>query len=31
MEDLAAHLVFLPLELFLQIKFLSLQITNGLP
>ena len=30
-EDLTAHLVFLPLELFLQVKFLSLQITDGLP
>lgn len=31
MEDLMAHLVFLPLELFLQVKFLSLQIVDGLP
>ena len=31
MEDLAAHLVFLALELLLQVKFLSLQITDGLP
>lgn len=30
-EDLATHLVFLPLELFLQVEFLSLQITDGLP
>lgn len=30
-EDLVAHLVFLPLELFLQVKFLSLQVADGLP
>lgn len=30
-KGLAAHLVFLPLELFLQVKFLSLQIADGLP